>query len=72
MIDMDNWNLKRTITQRTRPTTSAVALLGRSMVNWIITAEVVGLVLRVIVLFKFQLSMSIISGMHQLIGGNRD
>ena len=43
--EVDDLQFKRIRTQRTRPTTLAVALLGRAMVNCIMTEEVVGLFL---------------------------
>ena len=59
MIAEDNWKFKKTITQRTRLTTLAIALQGRDVLTWIITAGVVGifvsvLVLQVLVLLNYQ------------------
>ena len=41
-------------TKRTTPTTLAVALLVRAVLNWIMTAEAVGLILLIIVRLKCQ------------------
>ena len=71
MIAENTWRFKRTIIQRTIMTTSAIALIGRAVVNWIIADKVVSifiwvLVVRVLVLLSFQSPLPQIIGVLQI------
>ena len=67
-----DWNFRRMIIRRTRPTTLAVIIQFNTAWPSEETSKAICLVLRVLVLLNFQFSTVIIHGIRRLIGGNGD